>query len=109
MFIGNLTCLNGLPCYASHVTLLARFYGGFMLLGGEASITCEGDTKTGNYAGEQGGGVYAQQAEWVDSSCDLIANESPKGAAIYLTNMKSAMFEDYTSQVMFPLVPVWFT
>lgn len=66
-----------------------------MFLEEEASITCEGATITGNYAGEQGGGIYARQAEWVNSSCDFIANESPQGAAIYLTNVKSAMFENH--------------
>ena len=47
-----------------------------------------------NYAGDQGGGIYAREATWVNSSCDLIANESPQGAAIYLTNVRGANFEN---------------
>ena len=62
----------------------------------EASITCHGATIRGNFAGDQGGGIYGRQATWVNSSCDLVGNESPQGAAIYLTNVRSATFENHT-------------
>ncbi|CAM9638404.1 unnamed protein product, partial [Laminaria digitata] len=69
------------------------FYGGFVFIEDEATFTCDGATITGNYAGDQGGGIYAREATWVNSSCDLIANKAPQGAAIYLTNVNSAKFE----------------
>ena len=72
-----------------------RFYGGFAFLEIESSISCEGANVTGNYAGDQGGGIYAREATWVNSSCNLISNEAPQGAAIYLTNVKSATFEEH--------------
>ena len=74
---------------------LLRFYGGFIFVEDQATFTCERATATGNYAGDQGGGIYAREATWVNSSCDLIENESPQGAAIYLTNVNSATFEDH--------------
>lgn len=92
----KLTSLIWSPCCASPVTPLARFYGGFVFVEEEASIKCKGATITGNIAGEQGGGIYARGAGRVRSSCDLIANESPQGAAIYLTNVKSATFKNHT-------------
>ena len=48
-----------------------------------------------HYAGDQGGGIYGREAKWVNSSCNLIANTSPNGAAIYLTNVESATFEKH--------------
>ena len=61
----------------------------------QASVLCEGATITGNYAGDQGGGIYAREATWVNSSCDVNSNLAPQGAAIYLTNVKSALFENH--------------
>lgn len=82
--------------YASECPLpYSRNYGGFVLVEGEASLTCAGALIRGNYAGEQGGGMYAQDATSVHSSCDLVANESPQGAAMYLTGVKSATFENH--------------
>ena len=49
----------------------------------------------GNVAGDQGGGIYAREATWVNSSCNLISNEAPQGAAIYLTKVNSATFEHH--------------
>ena len=83
-----------LPGFATLPTVSLRFYGGFVFVEDEATLTCEGATITGNHAGDQGGGVYARQATWLNSSCDLIANEAPQGAAIYLTKVKSATFEN---------------
>lgn len=71
-----------------------RFYGGFAFLEAEANITCEGVTIKHHHAGEQGGGIYAREATLVKSSCDLVDNESPQGAALYMTNVKSATFEN---------------
>ena len=73
--------------FATLPTVSLRFYGGFVFVEDEATLTCEGATITGNHAGDQGGGVYARQATWLNSSCDLIANEAPQGAAIYLTKV----------------------
>ncbi|CAM9956616.1 unnamed protein product, partial [Laminaria digitata] len=73
----------------------AKFYGGFIFLEEEASLNCKGAVMSGNYAGDQGGGIYAREATWVNSSCDLIANESPQGAAIYLTNVFGANLENH--------------
>ena len=75
-----------------------RNYGGFVLVEGEARFTCAGATIKGNSAGDQGGGIYAQDATSVSSSCNLIANESPQGAGIYLTGVKSATFENHDVQ-----------
>ena len=72
-----------------------RFYGGFAFLEIQASISCDGATITDNYAGDQGGGIYAREATWVNSSCDLVSNEAPQGAAIYLTNVNNASFDDH--------------
>ncbi|CAN0033660.1 unnamed protein product [Ectocarpus fasciculatus] len=52
----------------------AKFYGGFIFLEEEASLSCEGATIRDHYAGDQGGGIYARDATWVNSSCDLIGN-----------------------------------
>lgn len=73
-----------------------RFYGGFAFLEAQANITCEGIAIKGHYAGEQGGGIYAREATLVKSSCDLVENESPQGAALYLTNVRSATFDNHT-------------
>ncbi|CAN0155805.1 unnamed protein product, partial [Ectocarpus fasciculatus] len=64
----------------------AKFYGGFIFLEEEASLSCEGATIRNNYASDQGGGIYGRDAMWVNSSCDLIGNGAPQGAAIYLTH-----------------------
>ena len=72
-----------------------RFYGGFIFIEEEASISCEGASIIGNIAEDQGGGIYARDATWVNSTCDLVENESPQGAAAYLTHVKqTALFED---------------
>ena len=81
--------------HALSPTRFHRFYGGFIFLEEEASLTCKGASITGNFAGDQGGGIYAREATAVHSSCDVIANESPQGAALYLTNVNSATFEDH--------------
>ena len=47
-----------------------------------------------NSAGVLAGGIFAQESMWVNFSCDLISNESPQAAAIYLTNVNSATFEN---------------
>ncbi|CAN0456431.1 unnamed protein product, partial [Ectocarpus sp. 12 AP-2014] len=71
----------------------ANFYGGFVHLEEEASLTCEGATIEDNNAGDKGGGIYAETSVWVNSSCDLIGNGAPQGAATYLTGVTSANFE----------------
>ncbi|CAM9909015.1 unnamed protein product [Ectocarpus sp. 4 AP-2014] len=71
----------------------ANFYGGFVHLEEEASLTCEGATIEDNNAGDKGGGIYAETSIWVNSSCDLIGNGAPQGAATYLTGVTSANFE----------------
>ena len=73
-----------------------RFYGGFVYLSWGVSFTCEGGSITYNFAGDQGGGIYARGAEWMNSSCNLIGNQSPQGAALYLTGVESATLEDHT-------------
>ena len=84
-----------LPCFATPATLSPRFFGGFVFLEIKASINCEGALARGNFAGEQGGGFYVREATLVNSSCDLIANESPQGGAMYLTGVKSATFRNH--------------
>ncbi|CAN0475629.1 unnamed protein product, partial [Ectocarpus sp. 12 AP-2014] len=70
----------------SFVNNTAKFYGGFIFLEEEASLSCEGATIRDHYAGDQGGGIYGRDATWVNSSCDLIGNAAPQGAAVYLTH-----------------------
>ena len=82
------------PSFATTVAISSRFFGGFVFLEIEASIHCEGATITRNSADEQGGAFYVREGT-VSSSCDLIANESPQGAAIYLSKVKSARFETH--------------
>ena len=58
-------------------------------------MKCSGATLRENYAGDQGGAIYARDAESVNSSCDLVGNESPQGAGAYLTHVsKGATFEN---------------
>lgn len=58
-------------------------------------MTCQGATIEDNYAGDQGGGIYAQDATWVNVSCDIVGNISPQGPAAYLTHVtQKAIFED---------------
>lgn len=64
-----------------------------MFLQEDASLKCKNATIRHNYAGDQGGGIYARSSTWVNSSCDLISNQSPQGAALYLTHAKSVNFE----------------
>ena len=74
-----------------------RFYGGFVFLEEGASVSCEGATIIENVAGDQGGGIYARDATWVNSSCDLISNEAPQGAAAYLTHVEHpARFNNFS-------------
>lgn len=84
--------MRGWP--ASHVAH-PRFYGGFAFLEEKASLNCKGAAIKGNAAGDQGGGIYAREATTITSSCDLIANDSPQGAALYLTYVESATFENH--------------
>ena len=91
-----IVALSWLPFLATHYTLGHRFYGGFAYVEDGASLKCEGARVIGNQAGDQGGGIYAREATWVNSSCCLKANESPQGAAIYLTNVKMASFKNHT-------------
>lgn len=84
----------------AHPTLLlpaSRFYGGFVFLEEQASLSCEGAVVLGNSAGDQGGGIYARDAKWVNSTCDLIGNRAPVGAAAYLTHtVQAANFENHS-------------
>ena len=73
----------------------ARFYGGFIFLEELASLSCQGAVVQGNTAGDQGGAIYARDAIWVNSSCDLVGNRAPQGAAAYLTYVESATFENH--------------
>ncbi|CAM9644386.1 unnamed protein product [Ectocarpus sp. 13 AM-2016] len=75
----------------------AKFFGGFIFLEEEASLSCKGAIVQGNTAGDQGGGIYARDATWVNSSCDLIRNQAPQGAAAYLTSTVGvAFFQNHT-------------
>ena len=82
-------------CRVRRHALFARLYGGFVFLDEMASFTCEGVTISGNTAGNQGGGVYARDATWVNSSCAFIANQSPQGAALYLSGCKSVTLKNH--------------
>eukprot|EP00903_Cladosiphon_okamuranus_P020453 g18773.t1 len=73
----------------------AKFYGGFIFLEELASLSCDGAIVQDNTAGDQGGAIYARDAIWVNSSCDLTGNAAPMGAAAYLTHVESATFEDH--------------
>lgn len=74
-----------------------RFYGGFVFLEERASLSCQGATVIDNTAGDQGGAIYARDANWVHSSCDLIGNGAPQGSAVYLTStFQVAHFEKHT-------------
>ena len=78
--------------YARH----SRFYGGFIFLEELASLSCQGATISDHYAGDQGGAIYGRDATWVNSSCDLIGNGAPQGAAVYLTHtVGGANFEGH--------------
>ncbi|CAN0066944.1 unnamed protein product [Ectocarpus sp. 4 AP-2014] len=80
----------------SFVNNTAKFYGGFIFLEEEASLSCEGATIRNHSAGDQGGGIYGRDATWVNSSCDLIGNAAPQGAAVYLTHtVMAANFENH--------------
>lgn len=74
----------------------AKFNGGFVYLDGVGSFMCEGASAFDNSAGDQGGGIYAQGTTWVNSSCDLIANQALQGSAIYLTSVKSVTLHNLT-------------
>lgn len=74
----------------------ARYYGGFIFLEEMASLVCEGATIKDNYAADQGGAIYARDATWVNSSCNLVGNGAPQGAAAYLTHtIGAATFENH--------------
>lgn len=66
-----------------------------MYLDGLTNFTCEGAAFRGNYAGDQGGAIYARSTTYMNSSCDLIANRSPQGAALYMASVESAVFENH--------------
>lgn len=82
------------PPSTACLDVILRFYGGFIFLEEEASLTCQDANIRNNYAGDQGGGIYARNSKWVNSTCDLVANESPQGAAAYLTYVRNATFEN---------------
>lgn len=73
-----------------------RYFGGFIFLEEEASLSCKDAQIQGNSAGDQGGGIYARDATWVSSSCDLINNAAPQGPTAYLTHVDSALLENHT-------------
>lgn len=76
--------------------LPVRYYGGFIFLEEMASLVCEGATIEDNYAADQGGAIYARDAAWVNSSCNLVGNLAPQGAAAYLTHtIGAASFENH--------------
>lgn len=66
-----------------------------MFLEEKASLKCKNTIVRDNYAGDQGGGIYARSSTWVNSSCALIGNRSPQGAALYLTSVKSVILENH--------------
>lgn len=71
------------------------YYGGFLFIEEDASFVCSGATIQGHFAGDQGGALYAQDAMWVNVSCDILGNTSPQGAAAYLTHVHgNVLFED---------------
>ena len=80
----------------SPTTPFLRYYGGFLFLEGGASLSCKGAAIIDNDASDQGGGIYAREATWLNSSCDLIGNQSPQGAALYLTNVEHCTLENHT-------------
>ena len=83
------------PKYTACHVRARSYYGGFVFFEERASLSCEGATIVENHAGDQGGGIYARDPTWVNSSCNLISNESPQGAAAYRTNAKNpARFEN---------------
>eukprot|EP00752_Nemacystus_decipiens_P008148 g7287.t1 len=74
----------------------SKFYGGFIFLEEEASLSCEGATISDHYAGDQGGAIYGRDATWINSTCDLIGNGAPQGAAVYLTHtVQAAQFSNH--------------
>ncbi|CAN0419853.1 unnamed protein product [Pylaiella littoralis] len=74
----------------------AKFYGGFIFLEELASLSCTGATIEDHFAGDQGGAIYGREATWVNSSCDLISNRAPQGAAAYLTHTAGGVnFENH--------------
>ncbi|CAM9941933.1 unnamed protein product, partial [Ectocarpus sp. 12 AP-2014] len=70
--------------------LPGRPFGGFVFLEEKASLSCEGAFVQGNTAGDQDGGIYARYITWVNSSCDLLHNEAPQGAAAFYTDVVEA-------------------
>lgn len=70
-----------------------RFYGGFIFLELQAKLSCTGAIIRGNSAGDQGGGIYARDAAWVNSGCDMTENEAPQGAAAYFTYVTNVTLE----------------
>lgn len=94
LLIGSIIATLTLGGPTSHFSG-SRFYGGFAFLEEEASLNCKGATIRENVAGDQGGGIYAREATSINSSCNLVANESPQGAALYLTHVESATFENH--------------
>lgn len=82
--------------FVPHAMPFPRLFGGFLHLTNGASLSCEGVTVENNYAGSQGGGIYARSSPWVNSTCDLIGNQSPQGAALYLSRVDSVMLKDHS-------------
>lgn len=76
--------------------MFPRFFGGFAFVHEGASLTCSEVTIRENLAGDQGGAFYGRASSWVNSSCDLIGNESPQGAALYLTGAKGVTLNNHS-------------
>lgn len=73
-----------------------RFYGGFAFIFEGASLSCEMATIRDNYAGDQGAAIYGRGSTSINSTCDLIGNKSPQGAALYLTSAKAVKLANHT-------------
>ena len=66
-----------------------------MYLDDLANFTCEGAAFSKNYAGDQGGGIYAKTTAFVNNSCDVIGNQAPQGAALYIASVTSLTLENH--------------
>ncbi len=79
-------------------------YGGFVNIESEAaSFSCEGGTIQDNSSGDKGGGIHAEGVRWMNSSCDLIGNSAPDGAAVFLSGVGAVYLADHfvTDNVIF--------
>ncbi|CAM9421055.1 unnamed protein product [Choristocarpus tenellus] len=71
-----------------------RFFGGFLFLEEQASVNCTNTVVEGSLSGDQGGGLYARDATFIYWACDLIANDAPQGADMYLTQVREVNMVD---------------